>query len=232
MAAPGPANQLGRAAIGGQYTNGWRPRCIEDTVDAGVHPVVAAMRMAQKNTTEGSGRIVEGMDLKATPWIRRDQQTGYTFNKRNGAASAAAVTNPHLQLERLVGLGVNTQDYMHQAKKTGMNPVAAVLKSESGPYLPGMGGEEKKDSKSKKKEKKGKSSKKKSSKKKEKKKKDKKKKKKKEKKKKEKKKKKSSSSSGSSSSGSDDDGSSSGSSSDSGSSSSASGGDKKRKKEA
>eukprot|EP00416_Gambierdiscus_australes_P042875 CAMPEP_0171113604 /NCGR_PEP_ID=MMETSP0766_2-20121228/82965_1 /TAXON_ID=439317 /ORGANISM="Gambierdiscus australes, Strain CAWD 149" /LENGTH=65 /DNA_ID=CAMNT_0011575825 /DNA_START=29 /DNA_END=222 /DNA_ORIENTATION=+ len=50
----------------------WRPRCIEDTVDAGVHPVVAAMRLAQKGTKEGSGVIVGGMDLKAAPWKAKD----------------------------------------------------------------------------------------------------------------------------------------------------------------
>eukprot|EP00403_Amphidinium_massartii_P018284 CAMPEP_0178429824 /NCGR_PEP_ID=MMETSP0689_2-20121128/31004_1 /TAXON_ID=160604 /ORGANISM="Amphidinium massartii, Strain CS-259" /LENGTH=180 /DNA_ID=CAMNT_0020051663 /DNA_START=1 /DNA_END=539 /DNA_ORIENTATION=- len=175
----------------------WRPRSIDDTVDAGVHPVVAAMRLAQKGTPEGSGQIVEGMDLKATPWNAKPllgDKAGYTYNKRNGPASATAQTEPIQQITRLTSLGVNPQDYLKQAKALGLNPAPA------GPDLP----DRKADKKDKKKDKKSKKKKKKDKKTKKKDKKSKKKKKDKKSKKKKDKKKDSSSSSGSSSSSSSD----------------------------
>lgn len=194
----------------------WVPRTIEDSVDAGVHPVVAAMRLAQKATPEGQFQKVQGMDLKATPWVHKDAGsdgfTGYTYNKRNGPASAVASTNPVQQIGRLTGMGMNPQDFFKQAKQSGTNPVAAIL-NKSGPDLPGKE-DRKKDKKSKKKDKKSK------------KKKDKKKKDKKSKKKKKAKKKKDSSSSSSSS------GSSSSSSGEDESEKSKSGGEKKKQRKA
>mmetsp|Transcript_42806 Transcript_42806/g.118259 ORF Transcript_42806/g.118259 Transcript_42806/m.118259 type:complete len:202 (+) Transcript_42806:204-809(+) len=132
----------------------WKPRTIEESVDAGVHPAVAAMRLAQKATPEGSGRIVGGMDLKATPWLSRGYENGYTYNKRNGPASMTAVTHPTSQIDRLAAMGMNPQDYFKQSKATGLNPVQDVLTSKSGPGMPGR---EKKDKKDKKGKKKGKS---------------------------------------------------------------------------
>lgn len=132
----------------------WRPKTIEDSVDAGVHPVVAAMRLAQKATPMGAGLIVEGMDLKAKPWLPKElagDRGGYTYQKRNGPASAVAVTNPTEQIDRLSAMGVNPQDFFKQAKSKGLNPVEALLRAKSGPELPGR---KKKDKKSKKKRKK------------------------------------------------------------------------------
>merc|ERR1712118_87395 len=102
---------------------------------------------------------------------------GYTYNKRNGPASAVAATNPVQQIGRLTGMGMNPQDFFKSAKATGTNPVDAIL-NRAGPDLPGKERKKEKDKKSKKKDKK------KDKKKKEKKKKDKKSKKKKSKKKK------------------------------------------------
>merc|ERR1712228_1124344 len=162
----GPARQLGSVRVGTEslkrdptYTGfGWRPRSIDDTVDAGVHPVIAAMRLGQKQTVAASVHIVDGIDLKAQPWEKGKKvyEHGYTYNRKNGPASGAgSLTDPTAQIDRLVGHGVNTQDYMKQAKKLGMNPVAAVLRQESGPGLPDGSGEQKsKKKKDKKKDKK------------------------------------------------------------------------------
>merc|ERR1712083_889941 len=145
-------------------------------VDAGVHPVIAAMRLGQKQTVAASVHVVDGIDLKAQPWDKGKKiyEHGYTYNRKNGPASGAgSLTDPTAQIDRLVGHGVNTQDYMKQAKKLGMNPVAAVLRQESGPGLPD--GSPPRDKKTKKKKDKKKGKKKKSDKKKKDKKKDKKK---------------------------------------------------------
>ena len=118
----GPASQMGSVRVGTEqirrdptYTGfGWRPRCIDDTVDAGVHPVIAAMRIGQKQTVQASVHVVDGIDLKANPWDKGKKvyENGYTFNRKNGPASGNAGTDPNSQLDRLVGMGVNTQDYM------------------------------------------------------------------------------------------------------------------------
>merc|ERR1712039_383313 len=109
---------------------------------------------------EGQNIVVEGMDLLATPWLKRAQDLapGYTFSRRNGAASAAPETHPHAQLDRLVGKGVNPQDFFMNSKQTGINIVSDVLRSKDGPDLPGKEKKSKK-SKSKKDKKKGKKSK-------------------------------------------------------------------------
>merc|ERR1712151_1374782 len=133
-----------------------------DTVDAGVHPTVAKMRLAQKGSKEGQNIVVEGMDLLATPWLKKAQDLapGYTFAKRNGAASATPETHPHAQLDRLVGAGVNPQDFFMNSKQTGINIVSDVLRGKDGPDLPGKEKKKKKSkSKKDKKEKKGKKSK-------------------------------------------------------------------------
>merc|ERR1712083_571445 len=78
-----------------------------------------------------------------------------TYNRKNGPASGAGL-DPTAQIDRLVGHGVNTQDYMKQAKKLGMNPVAAVLRQESGPGLPDGSPPRDKKTKKKKDKKKGK----------------------------------------------------------------------------
>uniref|UniRef100_A0A7S2MS95 Uncharacterized protein n=1 Tax=Alexandrium andersonii TaxID=327968 RepID=A0A7S2MS95_9DINO len=131
----------------------WRPRCIEDTVDAGVHPVVAAMRLAQKAAPTGNGQIVGGMDLKAQPWKSKEAPVGgYTYNKRNGPASAVAATDPTQQIERLTGMGMNPQDFFKLAKSTGLNPVKDVLKSKSTVDLPTKKAQSGKEKKKKKKE--------------------------------------------------------------------------------
>jgi len=121
------------------------------------------MRLAQKGTPMGAGLIVEGMDLKAQPWVTKPllgDKGGYTYNKRNGAASAVASTDPVLQINRLSALGVNTQDFFKQAKATGVDVAEGVLQQRSGPDVPN--GKAKKDKKKdKKKEKKRKKEKKK-----------------------------------------------------------------------
>merc|ERR1712232_1511474 len=97
-----------------------------------------------------SVHVVDGIDLKAQPWDKNKKayEHGYTYNRKNGPASGAgSLTDPTAQIDRLVGHGVNTQDYMKQAKRLGMNPVAAVLRQESGPGLPDVDGKEKKSKK-------------------------------------------------------------------------------------
>merc|ERR1712039_328833 len=112
------------------------------------------MRFAGHNTKEGQKIIVEGMDLRASPWMKKAQDLapGYTFSKRNGAASGTDATHPHQQLDRLVGKGLNPQDFFKGSKQMGLNPAESVLKKRSGPGLPG----EEKEKKKKKKKKKGK----------------------------------------------------------------------------
>jgi len=142
----------------------WKPKSIEDSVDAGVHPVVAAMRLAQKASPLGNGTIVEGMDLKAQPWLQKDNmgdKGGYTYQKRNGAASATPSTHPTEQINRLAGQGVNPQDFFRLSKQSGLNPMEGVLRQRDGPGLPDMKKEEKKKDKKKKKKEKSKKKKKK-----------------------------------------------------------------------
>jgi len=149
-------------ADAGWNTYQFKPKCIEDTVDAGVHPIVARMRLSQKGTDRmGDGQIVAGMDLKATPWIKKEAQSGYTYNKRNGAASACSVTDVVPQLDRLKGHGMNPGDFFQQANTLGMDVMEGVTKRTVGPNFPDMskGGKSKKDKKNSKKDKKGKKSK-------------------------------------------------------------------------
>merc|ERR1712146_522404 len=98
----------------------------------------------------------EGLDFKAKPWQNKGLQMGYTYMKRNGPASASAVTHPVNQLERLVGQGLNPQDYFKNANQAGMNPLDGVLTKASGPGFPDDEKEKKKKSKKKKKTKKDK----------------------------------------------------------------------------
>merc|ERR1712061_672586 len=104
----------------------------------------------------GQKHIVQGMDLTAQPWEFKggDKYSGYTYNKRNGPASATAATNPVQQIARLQGMGVNTQEFFKQAKQAGVDPVQGVL-GKSGPGLPSK--KSKKSDKDKKKKKKKKS---------------------------------------------------------------------------
>mmetsp|Transcript_36980 Transcript_36980/g.50610 ORF Transcript_36980/g.50610 Transcript_36980/m.50610 type:complete len:170 (-) Transcript_36980:177-686(-) len=98
------------------------------------------MRLAQKASPSGSGQIVGGMDLKAQPWNGKNSKDptkgGYTYNKRNGPASAVAATDPTQQIDRLTGMGMNPQDFFKLAKATGLNPVQEVLKKKSTVDLP------------------------------------------------------------------------------------------------
>merc|ERR1712098_293576 len=102
---------------------------VEDTVDAGVHPLVAAMRLGSKNTLAGSGQIIDGINLKATPWMKKasDHEKGYTYSRKNGLITSVGTSNtaqtaPLSQLTRLTELGANPSDYFKQAKQLGMNP--------------------------------------------------------------------------------------------------------------
>merc|ERR1712129_217570 len=116
-----------------------------DTVDAGVHPVVAKMRLACNNTREGKGHVIDGMDLFAQPWMRKatDSSQGYTYLRKNGhihstGTGYTAETNPINQLRRVTELGTNPCDYFKQAKDSGLlNPWDTVLKlTKAGPGLP------------------------------------------------------------------------------------------------
>merc|ERR1712032_773528 len=117
----------------------------EDTVDAGVHPIVAKMRLESKNTREGKGHVIDGMDLLAQPWMKKatDFNQGYTYLRKNGHIHSTGTrytseTDPTSQLKRLTELGTNPCDYFKQAKDSGLlNPWDTVLKlSKSGPSLP------------------------------------------------------------------------------------------------
>eukprot|EP00929_Paragymnodinium_shiwhaense_P013962 TRINITY_DN121817_c0_g1_i1.p1 TRINITY_DN121817_c0_g1~~TRINITY_DN121817_c0_g1_i1.p1 ORF type:complete len:273 (-),score=121.43 TRINITY_DN121817_c0_g1_i1:98-916(-) len=140
----------------GLYDFVWKPKSIEESVDAGVHPAVAAMRLGAKSTAMGSGLIVGGMDLKATPWAKKesDMPTGYTYNKRNGPAMLSDKTHPVAQLERLQGQGVDAQVFLRKAKEAGFNPADELLNRSAGPGLPGLTEKEKKKKKKKSKDKK------------------------------------------------------------------------------
>merc|ERR1711879_87282 len=108
------------------------------------------MRLAGGQALLGQKHIVDGINLKAQPWMNKPTDTagGYTYNKRNGAASLHSATDPVAQLERLKTLGANPQDYFKQAKQIGIDPADGVLKGKSGPDLPGR--KEKKEKKDKK----------------------------------------------------------------------------------
>lgn len=143
-------------------TEHFRPRSVEDTVDAGVHHIVAAMRLGAKGTPEGKGHIIDGINLKATPWMKKasDETKGYTYQRKNGlitslGTSNTAQTAPLSQLTRLSEMGqVTPSDYFKQAKKMGINPVEDALGlTQSGPGLPTKG-ESSKKKKEKKKDKK------------------------------------------------------------------------------
>jgi len=145
---------------------GWKPRSSEETVDAGVHPVVAKMRMG----TFGLAKNPDGLDLRATPWEKgrewshgkEVQAGGYTFNRRNNAATLGGEdTDPKRQLERLSAQGVNPQDYLKMAKQLGVHPEEGVLGKSADVSLPtskdlrGGRGKKKRDKKKKEKKKKG-----------------------------------------------------------------------------
>jgi len=126
-------------------TDTWRPKSVEDTVDAGVHPVVAAMRLASIDTREGKGHVIDGMDLLAQPWMRKatDSSQGYTYLRKNGHIHSVGTryteeTAPVNQLRRVTELGMNPCDFFKQAKDSGLiNPWETVLKLEkSGPREP------------------------------------------------------------------------------------------------
>jgi len=171
-------------------TETYRPRSAEDTVDAGVHHIVAAMRMGHSATLAGRKHIVDGIDLKAEPWMKRagEETKGYTYMRKNGLISSLgtctiAEVDPTKQIARISEMGgVDPSNYFKSATKSGINPLEDVLKSaKAGPGMPTRGDaakdkkdKKKKDKKKEKKKKEKKKGKKKKDKKKEKKKKDKK----------------------------------------------------------
>jgi len=147
-------------------TEYFRPRSVEQTVDAGVHHVVAAMRMSSVHREGETKHIIDGINLKATPWMKRasDENKGYTYQRKNGLITSVGTSNtaetaPLSQLKRLAdGQMVCPDDYFKQAKKLGINPAETILNmgGKNGPGLPTRGersGENKKN-KSKKKDKK------------------------------------------------------------------------------
>merc|ERR1712216_207382 len=107
----------------------------------------AAMRLGSKATAQGQMHIVDGVNLKATPWMRKatDDTRGYTYQRKNGLITSVGTcntsqTDPLAQLNRLTELGANPADYFKQAKQSGLNPAESILKmTKSGPDLPTRG---------------------------------------------------------------------------------------------
>mmetsp|Transcript_51495 Transcript_51495/g.111833 ORF Transcript_51495/g.111833 Transcript_51495/m.111833 type:complete len:161 (-) Transcript_51495:197-679(-) len=111
----------------------WRPRSVEDTIDAGVHPAVAAMR---RQAAKG-GRSVEDVmsGRKVVHIIHQTKAPGLDMNKLGSDPS------------------YNPSNFFKQAGKLGVNPMRELMLSgKDGPTMPDEGkkSKSKKDSKKKK----------------------------------------------------------------------------------
>lgn len=126
----------------------WKPKSVEESVDAGVHPAVAAMR--RKAASVSGSRTVE------------DAIAGRSVLHIIGQNKA-----PSLQVDKLSSDPTyNPMNFFKQSAKLGVNPLKEVILSgRDGPSLPD-GKEEKMNEKKAKKDKKRKSEKKKGKKKK------------------------------------------------------------------
>lgn len=124
---------------GGGGDNNWKPRTVEDSIDVGVHPAVAAMRIQAAS----KGRTVE------------DAIVGRKVEHILGQNRA-----PGLDLAKTSDPSYNPVNFFKQASKLGVNPLENVMPHEN-PALPKKEGKEKKSKKSKKKDKSKKSKKKK-----------------------------------------------------------------------
>eukprot|EP00747_Dinoflagellata_sp_TGD_P167773 gnl/TRDRNA2_/TRDRNA2_192853_c0_seq1.p1 gnl/TRDRNA2_/TRDRNA2_192853_c0~~gnl/TRDRNA2_/TRDRNA2_192853_c0_seq1.p1 ORF type:complete len:258 (+),score=73.74 gnl/TRDRNA2_/TRDRNA2_192853_c0_seq1:58-831(+) len=110
----------------------WRPRSVEDTIDAGVHPAVAALRRRD------AAKV-------------RTVEDAITTNKTVGPSRQ----KPTLDLGRVQSdPSYDPVNFFKQAKKLGVNPLDAVTKSKA--PLRFAGEDEKKSKKKKKKDKKDK----------------------------------------------------------------------------
>lgn len=138
--APGMLNARSHVA-----TENFRPRSVEDTVDAGVHPLVAKMRLSTLELAPEKTMIYDGIDMNASPWMRSAQnhEAGYTYRRKNGLITSLGTqytneTKPLSQVSRMVDAGsANPADFFKQSTKLGINPMNEVLGlTKSGPGLP------------------------------------------------------------------------------------------------
>mmetsp|Transcript_40808 Transcript_40808/g.118222 ORF Transcript_40808/g.118222 Transcript_40808/m.118222 type:complete len:180 (-) Transcript_40808:50-589(-) len=108
----------------------WRPRTVEDSIDAGVHPAVAAMR----RKAAGHTRTVE------------DAITGRKVAHLIGQNRAPGIDVARLGSDPTY----NPMNFFKQAGKHGVNPLREVmLAGKDGPTLPEGSEKSKKDKKKK-----------------------------------------------------------------------------------
>eukprot|EP00931_Biecheleriopsis_adriatica_P049808 TRINITY_DN28822_c0_g1_i2.p1 TRINITY_DN28822_c0_g1~~TRINITY_DN28822_c0_g1_i2.p1 ORF type:complete len:243 (+),score=67.37 TRINITY_DN28822_c0_g1_i2:76-804(+) len=112
----------------------WKPRTVEDSIDAGVHPAVAALRLKEA----GKQRTVN------------DAIVGKRYHGQSRAA-------PEVNIDKLskIDSTFDPSQFFKQANKIGVHPLDFMEKKKgAGPEIPGTGSsKDKKDKKKDKKEK-------------------------------------------------------------------------------